>query len=95
MYSTLKLYISLILLRRICNIVGELLALGNALKEIVNSGIADQAISLISTVKEGQDSQKTINAYEDAFNKLIHENQESLNRPIRSLLARYTHIEYA
>ncbi|MGH2118585.1 MULTISPECIES: hypothetical protein [Lactobacillales] len=64
--------------------VGELLALGNALKGIVNSGVADQAISLISTVKEGQDSKKTINAYEDAFNKLIHENQE-----LKSIALRY------
>ncbi|OSH24173.1 hypothetical protein QH294_2765 [Enterococcus faecalis] len=84
MYSILKLYISLILLRRSCSMVGELLALGNALKGIVNSGVADQAISLISTVKEGQDSKKTINAYEDAFNKLIHENQE-----LKSIALRY------
>lgn len=62
----------------------ELVALGKALKGIVNSGVADQAISLISSVKEGQDDKKTINAYEDAFNKLIHENQE-----LKSIALRY------
>lgn len=62
----------------------ELIALGNALKGIVNSGVADQVTSLISSVKEGKDDKKTISAYEDAFNKLIHENQE-----LKSIALRY------
>lgn len=56
--------------------IGGLVALSTALKGIINSGVAEQATSLISSVKEGRDNKKTINAYEDAFNKLIHENQE-------------------
>lgn len=64
--------------------VVELVALSSALKNIVNSGVADQAISLISSVKEGKDDKKTIAAYEDAFNKLIHENQE-----LKSIALRY------
>lgn len=62
----------------------ELVALSAALKGIINSGVADQVTSLISSVKEGRDDKKTINAYEDAFNKLIHENQE-----LKSITLRY------
>lgn len=54
----------------------EVAALGIALKEIINSGAAEKATNLISSVKEGRDKDKTIAVYEEAFNKLIHENQE-------------------
>lgn len=54
----------------------ELASLGAALKGIINSGVVNQVTDLVTTVREGNNDKKTIDAYEDAFNKLIQENQE-------------------
>jgi len=62
----------------------ELATVGLTLKEIVNSGVVKQVTDLVTTVREGEDDKKTIDAYEEAFNKLIQENQE-----LKSIALRY------
>lgn len=54
----------------------DIFMLGKTLNAILDSGVADKAVQLVTTVKKGADEEKTIDAYEDAFIKLIDENQK-------------------
>lgn len=54
----------------------DIFMLGKTLNAILDSGVADKAVQLVTTVKKGADDEKTIDAYEDAFIKLIDENQK-------------------
>ena len=54
----------------------DIFMLGKTLNAILDSGVADKAVQLVTTVKKGAEDEKTIDAYEDAFIKLIDENQK-------------------